>query len=59
MSEKKRRLVEKPFGWLKDIGGLARTRFAQRWKTQLYAYAAGAAFNLVRLTRLQAAEAVA
>jgi len=54
VSQRKRRLVEKPFGWLKVVGGLARTRFVGRWKTQLYAYAAAAAFNLLGITRWRA-----
>ena len=37
LSERNRRLVEKPFGWLKEIAGLRRTRFMGRWKTKLFA----------------------
>ena len=54
ISERKRRLVEKPFGWLKEIGGLRRTRFVGRWKTKLFAYASAAAYNLLRLTAVSA-----
>lgn len=55
ISERKRRLVEKPFGWLKEIGGLRRTRFVGRWKTKLFACASAAAYNLLRLAKLSAA----
>jgi len=53
ISERKRRLVEKPFGWLKDIAGLRRMRFVGRWKTRLLAQASAAAYNLLRLTRIR------
>ena len=53
LSERKRRLVEKPFGWLKGIAGLRRTRFVGRWKTKLFAEASAAAYNLLRLTKLR------
>lgn len=45
-----RRKIEKVIGWLKGIAGLARSSFYNRWKTSLYALAAGAAYNLLRLT---------
>ena len=53
LSERKRRLVEKPFGWLKEIAGLRRTRFVERWKTRIYAEASAAAYNLLRLSKLR------
>jgi len=52
LSEKKRRLVEQPFGWLKGVAGLRRTRFVERWKTRLCAEVSAAAFNLLRLAKL-------
>lgn len=52
LSEKKRRLVEQPFGWLKGVAGLRRTRYVERWKTKLYAEVSAAAFNLLRLAKL-------
>ena len=59
LSERKRRLALKPFGWLKEIAGLRRTRFVGRWKTKLFAQVSAAAYNLLRLTRirLEAAQA--
>jgi len=49
-----RKRIEEIWGWLKTIGGLKKTRFVGRWKTQLYAYAAGAAWNFLRLANRKA-----
>ena len=49
-----RKRIEEIWGWLKTIAGLRKTRFVGRWKTQLYAYAAGAAWNFLRLANLKA-----
>ena len=54
VSQRKRKLVEEIFGWAKTIGGFRRTRFKGRPRTQFAAHLVGAAYNLVRLTRLQA-----
>lgn len=53
-----RRRIEPVIGWLKRVGGLMKTRFSLRKKTQLYAYAAGAAYNLMRLARRELAARV-
>jgi hypothetical protein len=55
VSQRKRKRVEEIFGWLKTVGGLRKTRFVGRWKTEIYAQAAGAAWNLLRLCNLAAA----
>lgn len=55
VSQQKRKRIEEIFGWLKTVGGLRKTRYVGRWKTQLYAYAAGAAYNFLRLVNLEAA----
>lgn len=55
LSQQKRKRVEEIIGWLKTIGGLRKTRYVGRWKTQLYAYAAGAAYNFMRLANLERA----
>ena len=47
--------IEQALGWIKTVAGMERTRFVGRWKTQLYAYAVGAAWNFLRLTNLAAA----
>jgi len=46
--------VEKIFGWLKTVGGLKRSRLRGIRKTQFLAYMAGAAFNLLRIAKLEA-----
>jgi len=45
--------IERIFGWVKSVGGLRRTRFRGRRKTQLAAYLVGAAYNLLRVARLR------
>jgi transposase len=47
-----RKRVEEIFGWFKTVGGLRRTRFRGVARTQLAAYLVGAAYNLLRVTRL-------
>lgn len=53
VSQKKRKRIEEIFGWMKTIGGLRKTRFVGRPKTQMAAYLVGAAYNLLRMARLQ------
>ena len=52
-SQRVRKRVEEIFGWLKTVGGLRKTRFVGRWKTQLYAHAAAAGLNFLRLANLE------
>lgn len=49
-----RKRIEQIFGWLKTIGGMRRTRFKGRERTEHYALMAGAAYNLLRISRLAA-----
>ncbi len=51
-SQKVRKRIEQVFGWLKTVGGLRKSRYKGRAKTRLYAFMAGAAYNLLRMTRL-------
>ena len=53
VSQRKRKRVEEIFGWMKSWGGLRRTRFRGIARVQLHAYMVGAAYNLLRLSRLQ------
>jgi len=53
ISQKKRKRVEEIFGWMKAYGGLRRTRFRGVARVQLHAYFVGAAYNLLRLSRLR------
>nr|WP_145357499.1 IS5 family transposase [Alienimonas californiensis] len=52
ISQRVRKKAEEPFGWMKTIGGLARGRFAGRWKLKQQMETAAAAFNLIRLRTL-------
>ncbi len=54
LSQRIRKRVEEIFGWLKPIGGLRKSRFRGRARTEQYALLAGAAYNLLRIGRLQA-----
>jgi transposase len=53
ISQRKRKRIEEIFGWMKTIGGFRRTRFVGIAKAQLAAYMVGAAYNLLRMARLQ------
>jgi transposase len=53
ISQRKRKRIEEIFGWMKTVGGLRKTRFIGQAKTQMAAYLVGAAYNLLRLARLQ------
>jgi hypothetical protein len=55
LSQRIRKRIEEIFGWSKTIGGLARARFVGRWKIKLPSEITGAAYNLLRLTRLRPA----
>lgn len=48
-----RRLIEKIFGWMKTVGGARRSRFRGRRRTADAILMMGAAFNLVRIAKLQ------
>ena len=52
LSQRKRKLIEEIFGWMKTVGGLRRTRFIGIERTGLWAHLVGAAYNLVRMTQL-------
>lgn len=54
VSQRIRKRVEEIFGWSKTVGGFRRTRFRGLKRTQLAAYFVGAAYNLVRISRLLA-----
>jgi transposase len=54
VSQRKRKLDEEIFGWLKQYGGLRRARVCGRWKIQQCANMALSALNLIRITRLLA-----
>jgi len=53
-----RRRIEQIFGWLKSCGGLRRTRFRGLLKVSLDAYITAAAYDLLRMARLEASKAI-
>lgn len=53
-SQRRRKMLEEAFGWIKDYAGLWRTRLVGRWKLKGQMQIAAAAYNLVRMTRLLA-----
>jgi hypothetical protein len=54
VSQRIRKRVEEIFGWMKTVGGLRRTRYRGVERTGLCGYVVGAAYNLVRISRLLA-----
>lgn len=54
LSQRLRKRVEEMIGWLKTVGGLARARMVGRWKIAQTALATAAAYNLLRIARLEA-----
>ena len=54
ISQRIRKRVEEIIGWMKTVGGLARTRFVGRWKIAQEMLMTGAAYNLLRMARLEA-----
>jgi transposase len=59
LSQRIRKRVEEIFGWGKTTGGLRRTRYRGVIRTGFWGYIVGAAYNLIRMARLQTAEGVA
>jgi transposase len=58
-SQRRRKLVEEPFGWMKTIGGLAKLRHRGKDKASAIFTFSCAAYNLVRLRKLLAEPASA
>ena len=59
VSQRKWKRIEEIFGWLKTVGGMRKTRFIGQAKTQIAAYLSAAAYNLLRIAKLQSAGSVA
>ena len=53
LSQRVRKRTEEIFGWLNTVAGLARTRLVGRWRIALEALMSGAAYNLLRMARLE------
>jgi hypothetical protein len=57
ISQKTRKRVEEIFGWIKTVGGLRRSRYRGRERTQAWGYFVAGTYNLLRLARLELASA--
>jgi len=53
LSQRKRKLIEQAFGWLKTVACLRKSRFFGRSPTELLGLIATAGYNLVRMSRLR------
>ena len=58
-SQKRRKLVEQVFGWMKTVGGGRKLRFVGRERNRCWLELTAAAYNLVRIAGLEAAAAKA
>ena len=58
ISQRRRKLVEEPYGWMKTVGGLAKLRHRGKAKASAVFTFACAAYNLVRLRTLLAEPAL-
>ncbi len=54
LSQRIRKRVEEIFGWAKTVGGFRKTRYRGIRRTQMAAHFVGAAYNLLRITKLMA-----
>ena len=52
VSQRIRKRVEEIFGWSKTVGGYRKTRVKGVDRNQLAAFMVGAAYNLMRITKL-------
>jgi transposase len=53
VAQRIRKRVEEVIGWKKTIGGLRRSRHVDRWKIEQQALIVNAAYNLLRMVRLE------
>jgi Transposase DDE domain len=52
-----RKRIEEPFGWMKTVGGLRKTRHRGRGLVEWFFVLAAAAYNLIRIPKILAAMA--
>jgi transposase len=57
VSQRKRKLVEEIFGWMKTFGGFRRTRFKGLRRTRLAGTIVAAVYNMLRICTLQVSAA--
>ena len=53
VSQRKRKLIEEVWGWMKVVGGFRKSRFVGQARTSMAAHLVGAAYNLLRIAKLQ------
>lgn len=53
-SQRRRKIVEEVFGWMKTVGGGRKLRYVGLARNQLWAMLTAAAYNLVRIANLEA-----
>jgi hypothetical protein len=56
-SQRIRKRVEEIFGWIKTVGGLRRSRYRGRERTQAWGYFVAGTYNLLRMARLEGVSA--
>ncbi len=56
-SQRRRKLVEEVFGWMKIVGGGRKLRYRGVARNRLWAELTATAYNLVRMARLEATPA--
>ena len=57
VSQRRRKRVEEVFGWLKTVGGGRKLRYVGPARNRLWLEFAAAAYNLVRMAKLELAPA--
>lgn len=55
VSQRKRKLIEEVWGWMKAAAGFRKSRYVGQARTGMAAFLVGAAYNLLRIAKLQAA----
>lgn len=55
VSQRKRKLIEEVWGWMKAVGGMRKSRFIGKARTAMAAFFVATAYNLLRIARLQPA----
>ena len=53
MSQRRRKRVEEVFGWLKTVGGGRKLRYVGQARNRSWMELAAAAYNLVRIAKLE------
>ena len=52
MSQRRRKMIEEAFGWMKAVSGPRKARHVGRWRLEQSVLMAATAFNLVRMAKL-------